>query len=113
MRLDMKTRKKICGKIYRRYQKAEKKGKGEILDEYTQTLDYSRDYLAHLLANWGKTRYTIVGSKPVKFVAAAPAKGRQKAPGGKKTGRPEKYSQAFCGALKNIWELFDCQCGKL
>ena len=113
MRLDMKTRKKICGKIYRRYQKAGKKGKGKILDEYTQTLDYSRDYLAHLLANWGKIRYARLDGKPVKFAAKEPAKGRQKACGGKKTGRPEKYAKAFCEVLKSIWELFDCQCGKL
>ena len=113
MRLDMKTRKKICGKIYRRYQKAGKKGKGEILDEYAQMLECNRDYLAHVLTNWGKTRYAVLGSKPVKFVAKEPAKGRQKAPGGKKTGRPEKFHQAFATMLKAVWELFDCQCGKL
>ena len=113
MRLDMKTRKKICGKIYRRYQKAGKKAKAKILDEYAQTLDYSRDYLAHLLSNWGKTRYVVLDSKPVTFIVKEPLKGRQKATGGKKTGRPEKYSKAFCEVLKNIWELFDFQCGKL
>jgi len=64
MGLDMKTRKKICGKIFRRYQKAGKKGKAKILDEYAQTLEYNRDYLACLLANWGKTRYTVSGGKP-------------------------------------------------
>ena len=55
MRLDMETRKKICGKIFKRYQKAGKKGKAHILDEYSQTLGYNRDYLARLLSNWGKT----------------------------------------------------------
>ena len=64
MGLDMKTRKKICGKIFRRYQKAGKKGKAKILDEYAQTLEYNRDYLACLLANRGKTRYAVSGGKP-------------------------------------------------
>jgi hypothetical protein len=39
--------------------------------------------------------------------------GRKKAHGGTKTGRPEKYHEAFVEALKAIWELFDFQCGKL
>lgn len=113
MRLDMKTRKKIFGQIYKRYQKAGKKGKGKLLDEYAKTLEVNRDYLAHLLTNWGKTRYAVSNGKPVKFTAKPPVKGRQKATGGKKTGRPEKYNIAFVEALSEIWDLFDFQCGKL
>jgi len=113
MRLDLKTRKKICGKIFSRYQKAGKKGKGEILDEYTQTLECNRDYLAHLLANWGKTRYAPSNGKPVKYTAKPPIKSLKKAPGIKKTGRPEKYDKAFVKVLAEIWDLFDSQCGKL
>jgi hypothetical protein len=109
----MHTRKKICAKIYRRYQKAGKKGKGEILDEYAKTLECNRDYLAHLLTNWGKTRYAAIGNETVKFIAKEPVKGRQKVPGGTKTGRPEKYHKTFVKILKEIWELFDFQCGKL
>ncbi|MCL1814187.1 MAG: transposase, partial [Treponema sp.] len=63
----MQTRKKICAEIFRRYQKAGKKGKAKLLDEYAPTLGYNRDYLAHLLTNWGKTRYAISGGKSVKF----------------------------------------------
>jgi len=113
MRLDLKTRKKICGKIFRRYQKAGKKGKGEILDEYTQTLECNRDYLAHLLSNWGKTRYAFSNGKPVKYTAKPPVKNRKKATGSKKTGRPEKYTKAFVKVLAVVWDFFDCQCGKL
>ena len=113
MGLDMKTKKKICGKIYKQYQKAGKKGKAKILDEYSKTLEYNRDYLAHLLTNWGKTCYALSGGKAVKLVAKQPVKGRHKAAEGKKTGRPETYNKAFVGTLKDIWELFDCQCGKL
>jgi len=90
MRLDMKTRKKICEAIYRRYRKAGKKGKGKILDEYVQTLGYNRVYVARLLANRGKNRYAHVNGKLAKYTAKAPAERRQKAPGGAKTGRPEK-----------------------
>ncbi|MCL2382522.1 MAG: hypothetical protein FWC64_13200 [Treponema sp.] len=47
----MKTRKNICAEIFSRYQKARKKGKAKILEEYAQTLGYNRDYLAHPLRN--------------------------------------------------------------
>jgi hypothetical protein len=113
MRLDMKTRKKICGEIYRRYQKAGKKGKGKILDEYCKTLKMNRDYLANLLTNWGKNRYALNGGKLVKYTAKPPPRTEKKATKGKKTGRPEKYTKAFVHALKDIWDLFDYQCGKL
>jgi hypothetical protein len=113
MGLDMKTKQKICKEIFRRYQKAGKKGKGRILDEYSTTLEYNRDYLASLLSNWDKKRYASIGGTTVKFVAKEPVKSRQKAPGGKKTGRPEKYTQSFVKTLKDIWEFFDFKCGKL
>jgi hypothetical protein len=113
MGLDMKTRKKICAAIFKRYQKSRKKDKGKILDEYAQTLGLKRDYLAHLLTNWGKTRYATSGGKPIKFTAKPHVKGRLDASTGKKTGRPEKYHKAFVKVLTEIWELFDYQCGKL
>ena len=111
MRLDLKTRKNICGKIFRRYQKAGKKDKGEILDEYTQTLECNRDYLAHLLANWGKTRYAPSNGKPVRYTAKPPVKNRKKAPGSKKTGRPEKYDKAFVKVLADIWDFSTLNAG--
>ena len=118
MRLDMKTRNKVCGQIFKRYQKASKKGKSKILDEYSITLKMNRDYLAHKLTNWEKKRYAAIGGKPIKFVAKPPFKGRCKASGGKNRtigsrGRPEKYHKAFVAVLIKIWLFFDCPCGKL
>jgi hypothetical protein len=113
MGLDMKTRKKICGKLFKRYQKASKNEKKMILDEYAQTLEFNRDYLAHLLSNWGKTRYALKDGKSVKYIAKPATDGRQRASGSKKTGRPEKYHTVFVELLRAVWELFDFQCGKL
>ena len=113
MGLDMKTRNKVCGQIYKRYQKASKKGKAKILDEYSVTLKMNRDYLAHKLTNWEKKRYTAINGKPVKFVAKPPVHSHYKASGEKKRGRAEKYHKAFVAALTQIWEFFDMQCGKL
>ena len=113
MGLDMKSRRKVCEQIYRRYQKASKKGRGKILDEYTQTLGMNRDYLAHKLTNWGRKRYGTLNGEAVKFIAKEPVKGCHKAAGGKKRGRPEKYNKAFVRVLEAVWDFFDFQCEKL
>jgi hypothetical protein len=113
MGLDMKTRKKICRRICKRYQQSSKKDKAKILEEYGPLLGHNRDYLAHLLTNWGKTRFALSGDKSIKLVAKPPRKGRLKAPGSIITGRPEKYHKAFVEVLSNLWEFFDYHCGKL
>jgi len=113
MGLDMKTRKSICGRIFKRYQKAAKKDKAKILDEYAQLLGYNRDYLANLLTNWGKTRYAVSDGTPVKYIAKSAVKSQKKTCKGKKTGRPEKYDPAFVKVLSFVWDFFDFPCGKL
>jgi len=59
MGLNMKTRKKICKEIYRRYQKARKKDKSKIINEYSRTFKYNRDYLLHLLINWKRQSISL------------------------------------------------------
>jgi hypothetical protein len=113
MRLDMNTRKKVCSRIFKRYQQAGKKDKALILNDYVLTLGYNRDYLATLLANWGKTRYALSQGKSVKFIAEPAPEARENAPNRKKTGRPITYHKAFVDVLRAVWELFDYQCGKL
>ncbi|MDR2633311.1 MAG: transposase, partial [Treponema sp.] len=118
MGLDMNDKKKVCAEIARRYRKADKKGRGELLDEYTVTLGYNRDYLAHILSNWGKIRYARIDGKPVKIIAqAAPRCGRKAlktaSPGRKQGRRPKYQGAAFKALLEDIWSLFDCLCGKL
>jgi len=58
MGLDMRDRNKVCGEIFRRYQRPGKekrrKEQGKIPDEYAVTPGFNRDYLAHKLANLGQ-----------------------------------------------------------
>ncbi|MDR2629493.1 MAG: hypothetical protein LBC60_01065, partial [Spirochaetaceae bacterium] len=110
--------KKVCGAIARRYQQADKKGRGKLLDEYTVTLGYNRDYLAYILSNWSKIRYVRVGGKTVKIIAKpTPQRGgkaRETASSGRKAGRRPTYrGKAFMALLRDIWDLFDRLCGKL
>ncbi|MDR0475282.1 MAG: hypothetical protein LBH43_16620, partial [Treponema sp.] len=101
----MKTRKNICGRTFKRCQQAGKKDRKKTLDGYAQTLGLNRGYPARLPADRGKTRHALSGGKSVKYTAKPPKKGRIKACGGKKTGRPEKHHKAFFNALKGIREL--------
>jgi hypothetical protein len=113
MGLDMHTKRKIIEVTYRRYQKAGKKEKGKILDEFRETTGYNRDYAAHVLANWGKARYLSVDGKRVRLVAGAPRKRRKGKASGKKGGRPKKYTGEFLAVLIAVWKFLSFKCGKL
>ena len=97
MRLDMKTRTKICEAIYRRYRKACKKGKGKILDEHAQTLGYNRDYLARLLANWGKNRYAHVNGNQSNIPPNRPRNAAKGLPEARKQGGRKNTQKRFAG----------------
>jgi hypothetical protein len=86
----MKDKKKVRGEIARRYQKAGKKERGKLLDEYTVTPGYNRDYPAHILSNRDKKLYVRIEGKPV-IITATPvpkqgAKARKTVSTGRKRG---------------------------
>ncbi len=84
-----------------RYQKGTKKQKCIILEGFTALTGYARCYAAYLLRNHGKKKY--IGEKLV-IVGDV----------GKKTRRQVQrfYDQKVCAALKEIWLIMDCICGK-
>jgi hypothetical protein len=54
MRLTMKERRPVTAVLATRYQKASKKEKNIILNEFTQLTRYNRSYAAFLLRNHSK-----------------------------------------------------------
>src|SRR4030042_5568197 len=101
MRLTMTERKKATAVVAARYQKARKKEKGVILDEFTQLTGYGRRYASYVLRCHGKKvrinkSYVIQGD--IKKTA------RRK--------KPKVYDGAVEEALKKIWYIMDCICGK-
>jgi hypothetical protein len=108
MGLGMKERKKVSNEVSKRYQAANRKGKGRILDEFVATSGYNRKYALHILANWGKTRLVNVEGVVVALKAEKPKKPRKS-----RGGRPKKYGDEVIAAVCRIWEFFDYQCGKL
>jgi len=100
MRLTLKEKRSVTGVVALRYQKASKKEKRAMLDEFTQLTGYNRCYASHLLASHGKQALL----NNTRFVA----KISKRAP----HGRQRIYDHNFKSALKMIWVIMDCICGK-
>jgi len=104
--LTMKEKKALTAEIQNRYNKATKKAKSRILDEFCQVTGYNRVYAARMLRLMvGKViGYTRSGGRKIKYVI-----GKRKR---KKTRRPRIYTHDVFLALRKIWTVFDFICGK-
>lgn len=101
MRLTMKERQSVTAVVAARYRRTGKKDKKTILNEFTQVTGYNRSYAGFLLRAWGKSvrinnKLVLVGD------------GRKKI----KRDRPRVYDDNVLCALKKIWMIMDCICGK-
>jgi hypothetical protein len=101
MRLTMTERKKATAIVAVRYQKAKKKEKGVILDEFTKLTGYGRRYASYVLRSHGKK---VRINKNLVIQGDTRKKTRRR--------RPKVYDRAVEEALKNIWHIMDCICGK-
>ena len=103
--LAMKHKKAITKELQKRYQRATKKEKTKILDEFINLTQYNRTYAARILA-LGPGRvigYLGSGGKRIKYVI-----GKKKA----KRKRKRTCDHGVFIALKRIWTIFDFICGK-
>ena len=101
MRLTMNERKKATAVVACRCQKATKKDKGLILDEFTKLTRYGKRYASHLLMCLG--RRVRISKHCVVQVDARKTTPRKK---------PKVYDDAVANALKEVWYIMDCICGK-
>ena len=106
MGLTMQEKKALAREVSKRYQKAKKKEKTRILDEFVKTTGYNRKYALHQLANWGKTTTVRMDGETVKLKAGT----RRRRKGG---GRKPVYAGDFAIALRKIWAYFWYRCGKI
>jgi len=97
MRLTMKEKQSVIKVMQERYRKASKKQKRQILDECCELTDYNRSYASHLLNHYHP------GAKRHKETP------RQSAI--QKTVR-RFYDEKVKRALRPIWMIMDCICGK-
>jgi hypothetical protein len=105
MGLMMREKKAITKEVAKRYRKARKKEKGNMLDEFVQTTGYNRNYASWVLSNWGREigRYLKNGDRIV-LVKDPKLK--------RKRTRPRVYDQNVLAALKNVWKILNYPCGK-
>ena len=101
MRLTMKERRSVTAIVATRYQKVSKKEKNTILHEFTQLTGYNRCYAAFLLRSHGKKLRINQ-----KTVLIGDLKKRTK------RNRQRTYDDKVVCALKKIWFVMDCICGK-
>jgi hypothetical protein len=97
----MKEKQSVTAVVAARYRKVRKKQKEVILNEFIQLTGYTRSYAAYLLRAHGKrlrvnNKTVLVGSLKKKI----------------KRNRPRRYDNRVESALKKIWFLMDCICGK-
>ena len=104
--LTMREKKALTAEIQNRYNKAAKKAKAVILDEFTVNTGYNRNYAARILRlKVGKViGYTKMGGKKIKYVI-----GKRKR---KKYRKPRIYTYDVFLALRKIWVVFDFICSK-
>lgn len=104
MELSMSNRKALTRVVAARYRAANRKGKGQILDEFVASTGYNRAYAAMLLRNYELRRTIGSGGGAVKVCST---KKRRKA-----TGRPVSYGPEVQRALEKLWKNFGHLCGK-
>jgi hypothetical protein len=100
MRLTLKEKRSVTGVVAARYQKASKKEKRSMLDEFTQLTGYNRCYASHLLASHGK-QLLLNNARFVAKISERTPHGKQKI-----------YDHNVKSALKMIWGILDCICAK-
>jgi hypothetical protein len=106
--LDMRQKKAVTKELKKRYNRASKKKRTIMLDEFCAVTGYNRCYASWIL-KFKKDKvlgYVKTGGKTIKFVADKKKKGK------KKKGRPRIYTYDVFLALKRIWTIFDFICGK-
>ena len=89
MALTLKTRREVSKETFKRYQKARKKEKTKILNEYVALTGYTRHHAAQVLSRWGKR-------SPPKHTRC----------------KPPVYDYKVFRALRKVWIVCDCICGK-
>jgi hypothetical protein len=77
MRLTLKEKRSVTGVVAAHYQKASKKEKRSMLDEFTQLTGYNRCYASHLLSSHGK-QLSLKNARFVAKISKRTPHGRQK-----------------------------------
>jgi hypothetical protein len=101
MGLTMGERQSLVRVNARRYQKASKKEKRKILDEFVESTGYHRTYASYLLSRHGRRVVVTAKTAVVGDIGKRVRKRREPV-----------YGAEVVKALKQIWVILDLICGK-
>jgi len=102
MRMTMAARREVLRVTAGRYQRARKREKSKILDEFIETTGYSRWHASRLLRNFGRS--VRFNEKTILRGSLTGRKGR--------SGRRRYYDDKTVRVLTKVWRLMDYICGK-
>ncbi len=103
--LSMNERKAVTRQLALRYQRATKKERKAILDEFTTLTSYHRTYAAFALHNWGRKRVLTVGGVRSIYVFGTSRK--------RTSSRHYRiYDARIMPSLRYFWALSNGLCGK-
>jgi hypothetical protein len=97
----MKERQAVTKEVSLRYQKATKKQKGVMLNEFIELTGYTRCYASYVLRNHGRQ---IRVSRAIVIEGDIRKRRKRK--------RQKYYDENVFEVLKKIWLIMDCICGK-
>ena len=68
--MELKVKKIITNEIAKRYQKARKKEKNNILNEFCKLTNYNRMYASYILRNWNRKIYLRKNGKLIGYTSS-------------------------------------------
>lgn len=103
MGLTMSQRKAITAQTVARYRRATRRQKAALLDEFVQMHGCTRHHAAWVLRMWGKTVFERRDGQLVAVVVGQRRPRRRSA---------RRYDERVAAAVRRVWHLFGCLCGK-
>lgn len=106
MTLAMSEKQAVTKELARRYVRAGRRAKAAIISQVVELTGYNRSYATWRLRTVGRRVWLPVPGKPDLRVETAD-RGRTTV-----RARPRLYDERVLAALKQVWEIADCICGK-
>jgi len=110
MSLTMKQKQAVTKQLALSYKRARKKQKGKILDTVIELTGYNRSYASRVLRERAKPR--VVGRLRKGGVRITLVEDERTKRKNKRRRRPRKYDKQVVVALRKVWVICDCICGK-
>jgi hypothetical protein len=110
MALTMVEKQAVTKQLALKYERASKKEKGKILDTVIDVAAYNRSYAPRVLRERAKPKVLGRGKKGRQTIILVEDERTKRKR--KPRRRPRKYDKEVAVALRKVWVICDCICGK-